>query len=486
MLEVGCGFGFGLDVARRVLGWEVEGFDSSPFAAAGRDALALPITLDYFRPEAVSPASYDVVLLSEVLEHLDNPRSFLCRIRGVLRPGGMLTLTTPNVGAVRPDTPQGVLVPLLSVGFHTVLQSRESLERLLLDAGFVTVMVEDRGPSLLAQASTGGRAWHATGAAEHARYRRWLEDAAEAAPPASDLRLGLLGRAYREAVAAADLAAADRLLPNLDEICRTRFSISLLTPVPLPPLPGDLDGLAARIPLGIGGLLLHRGYHRLLAGEPRGPLESIFHDAAGAAAALRAALAHIGVDDADAEDVEWTASAEAAICAAAAGAMDMPARLQALGKAPAVGGGGERAASVRRRCYVALVNAGHYAAANHSRTSFHQPFPKMEGAPEAVCDDEMDVVFAAAMLEANGRNGDPALSIHYLRILRRAAERVLPSRPGRSPAVLLWPGVEAELLLLRRLGRMDEARVLRSSGVRALARLANVPPLPVSLTLADQ
>ena len=34
-LEIGCSFGFGLDYARRILGWQVRGFDPGFIAAAG-------------------------------------------------------------------------------------------------------------------------------------------------------------------------------------------------------------------------------------------------------------------------------------------------------------------------------------------------------------------------------------------------------------------------------------------------------------------
>jgi SAM-dependent methyltransferase len=99
LLEIGCGFGFGLDIARRVLGWEVQGYDPSPFAAAGRELLGLPITSAYFTPEAAADDAWDVVLASEVLEHLDDPVGLLRNLRRSLKPGGVLVLTTPDLGA---------------------------------------------------------------------------------------------------------------------------------------------------------------------------------------------------------------------------------------------------------------------------------------------------------------------------------------------------------------------------------------------------
>ena len=41
---------------------------------------------------------FDVVVASEVIEHLDSPRHALRQIREIMRPGGYLLLTVPNVG----------------------------------------------------------------------------------------------------------------------------------------------------------------------------------------------------------------------------------------------------------------------------------------------------------------------------------------------------------------------------------------------------
>jgi hypothetical protein len=52
---------------------------------------------------------------------------------------------------------------------------------------------------------------------------------------------------------------------------------------------------------------------------------------------------------------------------------------------------------------------------------------------------------------------------------------------GGSAAGLLWPGVELELELLRRLGRMSERAALAGQGVAALISHVGVPPVPAGL-----
>src|SRR4051794_21526692 len=43
------------------------------------------------------PASFDVILCGDVIEHLRDPREALARVRPFLRPGGRLVASTPNI-----------------------------------------------------------------------------------------------------------------------------------------------------------------------------------------------------------------------------------------------------------------------------------------------------------------------------------------------------------------------------------------------------
>jgi SAM-dependent methyltransferase len=52
--------------------------------------------VDADKPLPYSDASFDLLWCSEVIEHLDNPALSLAEFRRVLRPGGVMVLTTPN------------------------------------------------------------------------------------------------------------------------------------------------------------------------------------------------------------------------------------------------------------------------------------------------------------------------------------------------------------------------------------------------------
>jgi SAM-dependent methyltransferase len=96
LLDVGCATGALLEEARAE-GFEVMGVElglaSSTYA---RERLGLPVLTGDFLEARLPEASFDVVTLYEVIEHLLDPLAILREVRRVLRPGGLLALSTPN------------------------------------------------------------------------------------------------------------------------------------------------------------------------------------------------------------------------------------------------------------------------------------------------------------------------------------------------------------------------------------------------------
>lgn len=95
LLDVGCGHGLLLDEARR-RGYTTTGLELSTHAAehASRN-LDLDIraeTVEQHQPEE----RYGVIVLADVLEHLDDPRRAIERCARMLSPGGVLCLVTPD------------------------------------------------------------------------------------------------------------------------------------------------------------------------------------------------------------------------------------------------------------------------------------------------------------------------------------------------------------------------------------------------------
>jgi SAM-dependent methyltransferase len=134
MLEVGCGHGLLLDEAR-ARGWAVEGLE---LAAESREhARSLGLDVRDETLEEIDGGSYHAVVLSDVLEHLDDPVDALHRIARLLVPGGVALIVTPDPAsrAARLAGPRwwGYLPS------HTYLVPHSTLRELLRDAGLETV-----------------------------------------------------------------------------------------------------------------------------------------------------------------------------------------------------------------------------------------------------------------------------------------------------------------------------------------------------------
>ncbi len=98
VLDVGCSSGY---LARPLVerGCTVVGIEQDEAAAeTARQVCAEVLVGDAETMEVPFPeGSFDVVLCGDLIEHLRQPGQFLGRVRPLLREGGHLVLTTPNV-----------------------------------------------------------------------------------------------------------------------------------------------------------------------------------------------------------------------------------------------------------------------------------------------------------------------------------------------------------------------------------------------------
>jgi SAM-dependent methyltransferase len=100
MLDLGCGDGIVLHLARQD-GWQVQGIELFPEQVdLVRTTLGLDVAVSDIESFRGAPASWDVVLLTHVLEHLPDPVSALRKIRELLAPGGIGVLEFPNIDAL--------------------------------------------------------------------------------------------------------------------------------------------------------------------------------------------------------------------------------------------------------------------------------------------------------------------------------------------------------------------------------------------------
>ncbi len=95
-LELGCAYGFFLDVVRN-RGWEAHGVEiSNDSANYARQELKLDVKIGTLEEANYPDEYFDVIFLSDVLEHLPNPIEILKEINRILKPDGILRMLVPN------------------------------------------------------------------------------------------------------------------------------------------------------------------------------------------------------------------------------------------------------------------------------------------------------------------------------------------------------------------------------------------------------
>lgn len=158
LLDVGFGAGALLEAARRA-GWTAAGVEVSRTACEHVRARGFEVFCGELSEAAYPNGHFDVVTASEVLEHVADPRSLLRDIARVVRPGGLLWMTTPHGRGVS-SRALGVGWSVVSPPEHLQLFSTRSIRALLADAGFRKVRLATHGvnPSeLLSALRRGGK-----------------------------------------------------------------------------------------------------------------------------------------------------------------------------------------------------------------------------------------------------------------------------------------------------------------------------------------
>ena len=138
ILDVGCATGLFLLNMRRQPGWEVHGVEISPHAAAIARQQGLDVFTGDLEEAQFAGASFDVITMWDVFEHLHDPAASLAEIRRVLKPDGLLVLRVPNEGSwdarifgrywAGYDAPR-----------HLYIFDRRTLTEMLARNGFTTV-----------------------------------------------------------------------------------------------------------------------------------------------------------------------------------------------------------------------------------------------------------------------------------------------------------------------------------------------------------
>ena len=140
LFEIGCAYGFFLELARKEFA-QVRGVDISEDAVRhARETLGVDAVKADFLDDAAGNG-FDVYCLWDTIEHLMEPDRVIAKIARVIRPRGLVAITTGDIGSALARI-QGRRWRMIHPPTHLHYFSRATLERLLLRYGFEILTVD--------------------------------------------------------------------------------------------------------------------------------------------------------------------------------------------------------------------------------------------------------------------------------------------------------------------------------------------------------
>ena len=391
-LEIGCSFGYALDFSRHAFGWEILGVDPSPLAVRGAAWLGIPVRHAYFDADLdLGPEPFDLVLCSEILEHVAEPHSLLTAIHDRLSPDGLLVLSTPNVDIVKQETEIGMLARALSAGLHLILYDRNALALLLERAGFTHVAIEEAPETLRVFAAKSAAPIERLVPSDSNEARRllrhYLSDRANEVPVDSMLASGLAYRHFKECVNAGLYDEAIGSRARLARIYRAGAGLDFNDPLHATSV--------TRLPFNLTGALFFSGILELnhLGRPDRAAL--YFSAAVDAAEAMRRSPSPFALYDGETEGLLRQSLKHLPMALAATDpeqALHEIEQLEAMDRALFPMALLEEAYD---QTFIRLVNAGAYAAAERlaPRVAERIDMPSAAGWPAS-----LDPLYCLAML----------------------------------------------------------------------------------------
>lgn len=146
ILDVGCGIGYFLEVAKE-RGWEVFGTEYTDDAIKICSDKGITMQQGKLDPNSFDLNSFDVITSFEVIEHINNPKEELANFNKLLRSGGLVYITTPNFNSLlryRLKDQYNVITYPEHLSYYTP----KTLKNVFSRSGFKKIKIETTGISL--------------------------------------------------------------------------------------------------------------------------------------------------------------------------------------------------------------------------------------------------------------------------------------------------------------------------------------------------
>jgi len=133
VLDIGCATGTLLETLQKK-GFNTIGVEISPSAEYARKNRSLDVRSLPLEENKFADNSFDVILASHLIEHLNDPHYFLTEVYRILKNNGQLFITTPNIASFQANLFGGQWRS--AIFDHLYLFSRRTLLDLLKKTGF--------------------------------------------------------------------------------------------------------------------------------------------------------------------------------------------------------------------------------------------------------------------------------------------------------------------------------------------------------------
>ncbi|MDG1477728.1 MAG: class I SAM-dependent methyltransferase [Vicingaceae bacterium] len=146
ILDVGCGPGLFLIEAKK-RNWDVYGTEFTIEQTDYLKTKGIKTSLGKLQSNSFEKESFDVIISSEVIEHINNPIEEMKLFNFFLRKGGLTYITTPNFNAIERFILKGryniILYPE-----HLSYYTPKTIDLLLSKTGFQKVKIKTTGISI--------------------------------------------------------------------------------------------------------------------------------------------------------------------------------------------------------------------------------------------------------------------------------------------------------------------------------------------------
>jgi 2-polyprenyl-3-methyl-5-hydroxy-6-metoxy-1,4-benzoquinol methylase len=155
ILDVGCGIGYFLEVAKK-RGWEVYGTEYTDEALTICNSKGITMKEGKLIDKMFDDNNFDIITSFEVLEHINNPLEEIGLFHKFLRTGGLVYLTTPNFNSLlRYKLKEKYNV--ITYPEHLSYYTPRTLNNLFNTCGFKKLNIQTTGISLTRLKTSSGK-----------------------------------------------------------------------------------------------------------------------------------------------------------------------------------------------------------------------------------------------------------------------------------------------------------------------------------------